>query len=388
MKNGKLFFSCGKQGNMLYCNLFLGVCLVRMDLRDGRFSVLEGMQGPVGTDWWGGTDYLFLEDKLYIVSNRLSQVAEYSLSQDECSYWPIEEPCFALSCPNYSLCLLQGDKIYIFPRFDDVLRIFDINAHAVTEHRYLPLDDSYRYEEGSEADGALVSYALLADNAVWLFSRKKPVAWRYSLLSHEVDEQISLGECRGCVSAAWHGGAFYLLDGEGDVYVWTGRGAERLCRTGKKDGYFFRIAVTKKHIWLLPSMGDDILRYDFSTGRLEVYQDLPKDFRYTLIFPVQAKFYQGCEDASHYYFTMCASSHMLILDKDTGEARWLCPEYRSWEDWCKHVRLAYGNIIREQESFDLQDFWKLVGHTFKDGRKIPLSAGQEIWNRVARSVGI
>lgn len=358
------FFYCGSAKNKLYCNLFFDGSIVEMDATTGVMHQLNTtvMSEP---DCWsnGGMDYLYVDDMVYIVENRRKKIACYDIKNNKCSFCELNGTYYTLSVPNYTLATIMGDNIYIFPRFDKQVILFNFRKKCVSGTFELPLKNvsipSSEMLAQDPVSAAIFSTAKrLGDNVFLTCDALKKIVV-FNLVDGGILYKDYPDGLAQCIDFIIKDDKLYLVSVYGDVYFFDINIGEYHCISVKGDKFEFgRILVTDVSICWLPCLGNDILLYDIASKDFLSYDDYPEDFVYALRYPEMAKFFARCEDDDWYYMAMCAQNYMLKVSKRTGQLYWIKPIGISNAEKLQFYRQKGVSVINESSEFDLCDFLK------------------------------
>lgn len=374
-----LFPACAvEKKSFLYYITHEEHALKRMNILSGKVEYIDNPKGYDPFKWMGADVILYKDEKLYLFEQNGRWMMEYSILNAKSKIYEIN--CSLNSCLNIAAVSIYNDSVYICPSFRNVMIIVDLKLGQVTEtgslcpnKRYVFAKESeiYMYgERNISVPHRLFSCGCRVETNMWIFLERESYAICYDLLLGKVKEYQLPTYIKGCVHAVWKDGKFYVLSVDGNVYLWhvLENKAELLWESGgnKFYPYFHKIAVTQKNIWVFPSLGNDIYIVDLKVQKGEKYDAYPKGFQY-YIFSEKSRYFEFCEDDEYYYFAMHCTNFVLIIDKASGEERWLKPiEPNIEQKLLYYVKNHRGDYTEGQDDLkkflnefhEIEDFYK------------------------------
>ncbi|WP_196606667.1 hypothetical protein [Pectinatus frisingensis] len=377
-----LFVSCGKIYNKLYCNNIADGTWIELELKTGVCKQLNATNIYLGNGWNNGGDYFLEEDGIvYLVENNMKRLAWYDTSLDEGGYYFLNGINYTDVLPNASCAVIYNHRLYIFPRFDTKIIVFNIQDKKI--EKYIQISNIvYNHKKNFNIETALFPCGMHIKNSVWLFSPYCDSIVQYNLILNKMfiyKYPIDTGKC---IDVSFFNDDFYILDIGGNIIKWSPLTQKQniVMKTGKPYPAFGRVVVTEKNIWVLPAEENEIIFFDHLISKLVVYDEYPLNFHYILRFEHQSKYFRGCDDKEWYYFAMCASNYMLTINKYTGKAHWIKPIPVPWSERRKFLeRLNYPEVS-ELQGYTLNNLINLtLEYTMQKNIKY-INVGNKILN--------
>lgn len=311
-----LFPTCTLVNKKLYGFTSLKRLPIMVDLHKKQLVLLENIKNydPL----FFADEMLSVNDDIFILELNGNRLLKYNTSENICQYINIE--CHGEDWDNYAVFARWGNHLYIVSRYMN--GFIKVEAQSGEVQRY-------------QKDSPLFWCGCQAENAIWLFQRQGNLAVSYDMeqdVWKEYELSVSIHDCTHAMS---YDKKIYILSSEGKVYCQdiedgTVELLSICCDSVEEDGTFSRIAVTDGKIYVFPSFGKDIFIIDLDTKQVERYDDYPSDFCYCGK-EHWCKYYGYCEDEHSYYFAMRSMNYMLVLNKKSGEERWIklqLPSYK------------------------------------------------------------
>ena len=148
----------------------------------------------------------------------------------------------------------------------------------------------------------------------------------------------------------------YIIQGDGTLYRYCACCNQLQKIINRTKGKKYGMAILgKKKIVELPSASEDILIIDKKTEEVEVYEEYPKDFKYTNTSG-RAKYYGYVEYKGTLIFPMRFSNYILMVDKQNSKLSWLIPQIPSkYEEGKFYVEVekktATCSVVNSLDSF-------------------------------------
>lgn len=357
----KLFCACTKLGDFMYCVSLLEGALMRMDLNNGQLSLLGDICRFGGMRWSGGVSCIFSNGKIFLLDNKCRKIIEYNIGDDSSKQIKWDARCFTDKMPNYLVGINYGERIFIFPRYDNILYIFNSNKGAFEESIRL---SSQEMTVNTSSDETIpqetFSRIVRRGDEVWLFTRKSVVIC-FSLSKKNIIRELRLPDCiDGCEDVILSNNICYILDINSNIYAWDRYSGfvKSIIKFNRTEHYYHRIVVTKKNMWILPGWGKEIEILDLTTNKLKTYDRYPVDFKYVMLYTIQSKYNEYTEDEKYFYFAMSTSNYMLVICKETGREQWIHPVAPTIDNRMQFI-LKTRHFIFESKRFNLNKFLDL-----------------------------
>ena len=255
---------------------------------------------------------------------------------------------------NALAIISYGNNIYIFPKYKDYIIKIDTKTDQVTK------TDNPAYVQMDRNVVAGVN-----DGQVYFFLRNSSKVTEYDLCSGQCREHGLLRELGNLVCARYFEGFFFLMSRDGELLAWDADSnvLETLVSPFEREEnppYFSMCTVTKKNIWLLPDIGEDIYVYSRESKNLEKYDRYPAGFAY-LMTKDWGKYLTAHEYGGIYYHDMHSANCILCIDKNTGEEKWIKPTIPGREEECQYYIESGCPVILQEAELPLEKFIEAVG---------------------------
>lgn len=332
-----LFPACvtDKKGTMYYVT-HAERAIKELDLETQKVRYIGNSGSYIPREWIGVDKILIHNEKLYLLEQSGKAAMEYSLLEKTSRIFDLKY-CMH-NCDNWGVCAVYNGTLFLFPCFSNQLIKVDLKGNGAVEKEELCPDIDFVYMQensrGISKGGEfsiphrLYSCGCQVDSDIWLFTERKGIVLKYDLQTGTNIQCMLPENIDGCIHAVWKEGLFYILSTEGSVYSWNPSDGKAEILFDSRNRYpfpcFYKIAVTDTNIWILPCFGEDILIVDLSDGNERVYSAYPKDFYY-YEDPNMSKYFGSFEDDVNCYFAMHSANYILIIEKKTGQEKWLKP---------------------------------------------------------------
>lgn len=308
----------------------------KLDLSTGEVEYIDSPK-EFDLKFWDGIDKLFwCNDILYLFEQNGKRILKYSLLEKV-------SKCINLNCTtylwdNWVSCSIYNNCIFAFQSFANQVVKIDFQANRVKKQK-IGLEISYNFEQENEIytfenkklniPHKLYSCSYQIGNDIWLFTEKLQVVVKYNLITEKGIKCELPDEIKGCIHAVWYKKIFYILSIDGNVFSWNYLNNHVVCLFDSKGEFqypfFYKLAITDKNIWILPSLGKDIFVIDLENLKEKKYSAYPEDFCY-IGGSSRSKYYGYSEDIMNYYFAMHSANYLLIINKTDGKAKWIRPK--------------------------------------------------------------
>lgn len=287
---------------------------------------------------------------VYQLNNGGKSVLKFDMNAG--TYRELNIDCGCKPWGNYAAYADYLDKLYIFPRYRKDVIVIDKNTDEV---KY---DDSVKdkLKESKGYDEEMYwSQGCRKGDSVWLISNDGKIAISYSLIENKISIYNLPIDIQKCSHFVVYDDLFYILDYMGNVYTWDTSEEKLLFSIPDVNyGECGRLVLTDKNIYVLPSIGNDILIYDKKNGTVREYTGYPDDFEYSIIED-WSKYYGYCEDEKNYYYAMRLSNYIPVIDKTEGQIQWIKPIFPDF----KESYAIYGNAgdkLYDEKMFSLDEY--------------------------------
>ena len=388
MADSLQFFSCVKIGNELYCTTIAEKILMKINLLSGKLTLLSRLSPT----WNGAWFYALYSNFLYMPARNCSCIEKYDTISEMHQTIEWENTNHNSWDCGYTGCFAYQDKLYISPRYDDKIIIYDVKEDRFVDPFILGANCDNLTKKDNEEPTEIYTRALMADNRIWLFPRSQGDIHIYDMDTGNA-EQIPLPKkIDGCKEVIFHAGVIYIMDWAERLYVWNEKEDYARCVFDSlcSAPYFQTFAVTDRNIWLLPGIGTDIYIYNLISGKARIYGEYPADFRYEPLADGVSKYRECAFDENKYFVPNQTGNMVLTIDKTTGSGTWIVPALPSPAEWYKFLsRKSYSGepvpkTIIETERFGLHFFCKALAGNFDDHDEIKMKdcVGSHIWKAI------
>ena len=327
------FLTCVKKGDDIYFPTRYGNYYMKLNLLTKRTEYIDFKIDNEEVSL-GIADYIDMENNVIFQFNldgRYVLLLDLDLKQIK----KIDVDCQSKSWGNYLFCTHYEEKLFIFTMYKHTIVIINLKDDQVVYD-----DKICKYiRENNLPD---LSVACKVNNQIWLFSNDGKKAVSYNLSTHKekwYELSLKLKQCRHCI---YRNKKFYILDNQGNVYVWDKKQEYLLFSVpNAKQEEYGRIIATDKNLIMLPALGESIYIYDFLKKKIECNINYPLDFKYSTESRL-SKYYGFCEDENNYFFAMRLSNYLLKIKKKDGAIEWInpmIPDLQETIDRCKHYSM-------------------------------------------------
>lgn len=257
---------------------------------------------------------------------------------------------------NALLITLQGDDIYVFPKYKDFIFKIDTKTDQITKIN----NSAYAEMDKNVSTG-------VNDEHVYFFLRDSKKVTEYDICADRCREYSLPYKWGNLVRVQYFDGCFFLLNRDGGLLSWDMRNnvletlVPPLIR--EKDLHYFSMCtVTKENIWLLPDIGEDIYVYCRKSKKLEKYDGYPEGFAY-LMTENWGKYITAHEYKGTYYHDMHSANCILCIDKNSGEEKWIKPSIPGRMEECQFYIENGCQVVLPEAELPLEKFIEAVSRT-------------------------
>lgn len=287
-------------------------------------------------------------DKIYSLDIRGKYLLVYDSIKD--IYENIEIDCNYEAFGNFLSLNRVENTIFVFTSKQNILVKLECETGKVSKKRIIK-------DKGNILP--LVCSCQVGED-IYLFQENSSDVIVYNTGNDSISI-IMLGEQNiGCKDVKYYNNHLYIL-GKNNAIILLDITEKKIKKirnqmTDEKEGSM--LFLTDKYIWILPSRGNDIVRFDLNTKEEYLYDEYPSDFAYHV--PSEWKKYTHfCESEEYYYLAMRSSDYMLSISKAGGEIKWIKPNLPT-----ESARLKRGIIINNgilpEENFSLSFYVKSI----------------------------
>ncbi len=267
-------------------------------------------------------------------------------------YFCLDMRIYNLAYPQCIWSSIHNDCLYVFSAFEDTLYIFDIEKKTVV------VNEAVFGGNKSSDNEKLYVYAYEDKNILYLIRKDGEIHIFNLLDSSKGIIKLSCGEC--IVNARYHKGKVYLLSEKGRVYYYDEyksineieiKDSEIKLLSDKK---VWAMAVCDDRIYFMPGVSDKIyyLKYKERLGELYEYENQPCDLKYNCAIKEQFKFFLSSENDEMVCFANPTTQYIAIVEKHTGNMRWLKPEAENKKEDIKRLFMNHGTVSEFEGSLE------------------------------------
>lgn len=303
---------CMLNNKMLYIAEDSGAFL-QVDLSNGEVAVLQrdALKSKV-------TYITVINDAIYAVDANGAWIAESKLEGNTIIYHD-------LGCYDkrfVSMCRYR-ERLFFFLRDAAAVVVFD--SRSKTTQRYT-IDIPY------SGDECIFDTGCFCGDSMFLINRIHKVGIRYNLNDYQIDSIRHITLPDDISNITYANGTVYALAAN-TVYKMTDNFIPIVSVQDKS--ICTRLCVTKKHIWMMPGLGNKIFIYSMETGQYSVFDEYPIDYEYS-IKENRWKFMSWCGDNQYIYWVMRLNNYFLKIDRESGQGSWIKPILKDSMQAVKH----------------------------------------------------
>lgn len=344
------FSACVKKGDDIYFPTRYGNFYMKLNLITKRTEYIDFEVDDKEVSL-GIADYIDMEDNVIFQFNLDGRyVLLFDLDSKQIK--KIDVDCQSKGWGNYLFCTYYDEKLFIFTKYKHTIAIINLKNNQV-------ICDDKICKYICENDLPDLSAACKVNDQIWLFSNDGKKVVSYNLSTHKekwYELPLKINQCRHCI---YRNNKFYILDNEGNIYVWDKKQEYLLFSIpNAKPEEYGRIVATDKNLVVLPALGESIYIYDFSKNEIQRNVNYPLHFKYS-IQSEWSKYYGFCEDENNYFFAMRLSNYLLKIKKQDGTIEWISPvipDLRETIDRCKR----YSNNTYLEGMISLSEYIKEI----------------------------
>lgn len=378
------FTMCACKGRIMFFFENSSNMCMKMDLETYEIAYVEKFENidMIEQDIADGIE--IVKDKIYQLGIKGDCIYEIDLENRKCLR--IEIDCHESSWGNYATYAYFSEKIFIFPKYKKKIVEFNTNTRKIEyDTNIYDKLEQYYIDRGCAPKG--IESGCKVDEVMWLLTDDGKTIVSYNLRSKDIKIFELPCQIIGCQHIVFNNNFFYFLQGDGKIYSWNKEKMSLLLDVKYAESNdFYRMAITQNNIYILPSLGKNIMIYDIESQELKVLDDYPKDFCY---FESRgwSKFYGYCESDEWYYFAMRLANYMLTINKISGEIKWIRPIYPTIDDDVRAYKRSSVSLYREEE-WDLENYLQIISLKEKNYKNALSNLnGQMIWESIAKDIG-
>lgn len=380
VERDSLFSTCAYINKKIFAFTSFKRLPIVIDLKSKEIDLLENIQEYDSTFM---ADFMINDgDDIYVLELNGNRIMKYNVVNRKCKYFDIS--CGKREWDNFATFAKCGENIYIFPLY--INEIIKVNFETGKIHRDKGLYLDLRNYVEQEQEIKYFYCGCKVGKIMWLFQRQGNLVVAYNMENDTWKKYKLSVKINNCVHVVRHNGMMYILSGEGLVYCWnmTDDPVELIADCSNEEANFntfIRIAVTDKKIFLLPSLGEDIVIIDLNIKQISKYEDYPIEFKYYRP-EGWSRYYGYCEDDDNYYFAMRSMNFMLSINKRYGNEKWIKFKLPLHERFVKQYINCNRNMLGEAE-VTLETLFTYIYKNYKKNLKQnDISRGKWIWKRI------
>lgn len=380
VERDSLFSTCACINKKIFAFTSFKRLPIVIDLKSKEIDLLENIQEYDSTFM---ADFMINDgDDIYVLELNGNRIMKYNVVNRKCEYFDIS--CGKREWDNFATFAKCGENICIFPLY--IHEIIKVNFETGKIHRDKGLYLDLRNYVEQEQEIKYFYCGCKVGKIMWLFQRQGNLVVAYNMENDTWKKYKLSVKINNCVHVVRHNGMMYILSAEGMVYCWnmTDDPVELIADCSNQEANFntfIRIAVTDKKIFLLPSLGEDIVIIDLKIKQISKYEDYPIEFKYYRP-EGWSRYYGYCEDDDNYYFAMRSTNLILSISKRNGTIGWVKPEHPLCSDYLK----AYVNYNRDTVSekvCGLEGWLTNLDVSFRKSKEDSItSLGYRIWKQM------
>lgn len=295
-----------------------------------------------------------INGKIYCFEAKSENMVIYDPEENSCQ-------CMELNFhQNYgmnALCITQyGDDIYVFPKYKDFIFRIDTKTEQIIKLE----DPVYARMDKNVSAG-------VNGGKVYFFLRNSSMVTEYDLCTNQYREYSLTRQLGNLVRIQYFDGLFFLPSRDGGLSSWDAAGnvLEPLVSPFIEEDnshYFSMCTATRKNIWMLPDIGEDIYIYCRESRKLEKYDGYPEGFAY-LKTENWGKYITSHEYKGIFYHDMHSANCILCIDKNSGEGKWIKPSIPGRMEECQYYIENGCQVILQEAELPLEKFIETVSRT-------------------------
>ncbi len=251
---------------------------------------------------------------------------------------------------SFTYACQKGDELCIVP--------LNTNELIKIKLRTKDVVSDILFEDSIEKGQKISKY--YCDDVLKIISCNNSKKYIFDSKLNKIDEIKIPNEIGTVIACQEYCGEMYFLNAQNEIYSWKRENDKilkivALPKTCEKE--FTLILIVNNMIWVFPSYGKDIYKYELSNNKLEKYNDYPEGYKYT--GPKEwGKFTRYCYYEKKYYFAMHTANYILYVDEITGECRWLDAKWPTDEETIR--QLVKKRTLFVEKDVSLESFLEYI----------------------------
>ena len=286
-------------------------------------------------------------NKIYALDSNNDLLCIYNLVTEEKRL--LQLPFSFRTSGSYLDMKIYGNELFIFPKQQAQVIVMDL----VTEKVITKKLRSNRLNNDMNH--------CMVDRYYYIFADDSRKVLRIDLQNLLEEEFVFDNKLERMVQCSFFGESIFFLTEDGRIYKWN-MSEEKIFFVVDLDISFpvNKFVMTKQKIIVFPKEQEDkILTLDREKGIENLCNEYPNDFRF-LVSKEWPTYVGITEGSSVYVVNMSSSNYSLMIDKESGNIRWIRPSNIKSEIM-KMMNEDDVNIWQESmEQFELNDFLQLL----------------------------
>lgn len=351
------------EGNIYFIDLESKL-LCKLDVQTGKATYIEDVKG-YSMDFRRKTDFVFCRDKeIVFIDVKGEDIGIYNVCKEE--FGIIKMKSDVNICGHKAYVGQHSENIYIVPSDRQEIIMFDSSNNLSV----------YSCINNITKDSVKCGCRL--KDKIYLFSETGNWGIEYDMDGNGCKYFKGTGE--RIVHCTTDGDKIFLLSPNGVVFcldIETKECDKIVERNNSVDEVVFsRIFVVNGKMILLPAFGKKIESIDLKNKEISVYVDYPSDFKY--YDDVSWSKYYGITDDDENYYLLRASTHMLSINKKTGELNWKLLEISNYEH--KMMTCIRYGIDLDEKTSEVQEYIDVIKDRENNMKRNESNIGMKIWN--------
>lgn len=318
-------------------------------------------------------DEMFIWDTSVIWIDQYGKyVHEYNIKEKTYSFYQLPEvEMIDFAC--FAGIYKKGHTLFFFPKLVSSRIEFNL-----LEKKYIVVE-KLRVRGTALKELEIVCTAR-KKNLVYLFVKNRAEAIVFNMDNSQYEYILLPTELFAVQYAIYKNSIFYILSGEGNVYVWNEEQkiVELVYFHQNEDLSFSRIFVTDNKLFMLPALSTAILIVDLHDRYVAEFDEYPVDFEY---YDIEWGKYLGTIETEDYaWFSKRMANYMLRIDKNRECIEWIKIQEPIFEDiW--NVYSQKGRLICFESEINLSFLFREQFYKRKNenGQCV---VGKSIWDEV------
>lgn len=278
---------------------------------------------------------------------------------------------------------VKAPFLFIFLRWENQIIKINIDTYKM---------EKLKFYEDNDKSKKFINYsrAYRWKDTIWLFKANSNQIDIYDMNSNKMDFCVLPHKIEECVAVCKNELDLYILTINNQIYIWNPdkNYLEMFWDGGKYYGkayYFEEILFVQEKVFLMPSLGEDIVFIDCRDKCAIKWKDYPDDFEYLDI--KWSKYFNHFENKSCYYYPMRSSNYLMEINKVSGKISWRKLVTPSRKE--RAVYICEQQMKRYKAMYDAPDGLKLLLDLLESGNGEDKfiayekqNAGSRIWRYV------